>query len=88
MAEIRNETLTGEVSLDGNTYVDCEFKDARLTYEGGLPPAFNNCVFNNSQFAFDGAAGRTIGFLRAMAPARTNMRHIVVGLLPELGLTN
>jgi hypothetical protein len=85
MAEIRNETLTGELYLDGNVYIDCDFQNARMVFTGGgLPPAFENCRFDNSDFVFDGAAGRTLGFLKAMAPARTNMRYVVLGLLPEL----
>lgn len=86
MAEIRDQTLSGAQTLDGNTYVNCEFNNARLVYKGGLPPSFSNCAFSDSEFVFDEAAGRTLGFLKAMAPASTNMRHVVLGLLPELGL--
>jgi hypothetical protein len=86
MAEIRDQTLSGVQTLDGNTYINCQFKNARLIYLGGIPPGFGNCAFEDSEFMFDGAAGRTLGFLRAMAPATTNMRHIVLGLLPELGV--
>lgn len=86
MAEIRDQTLTGEQTLDGNTYINCQFNSARLVFQGGPPPGFVNCTFGETEFVFDGAAGRTLGFLKAMAPATTNMRHIVLGLLPELGV--
>jgi hypothetical protein len=84
MAEIRNQTLSGDQLIDGNTYIDCTFDGARLIYEGGLPPGFLNTSFQNSNFRFQGAAGNTLTFLKAMAPARTGMRHMVQGLLPEL----
>lgn len=88
MAEIRNQTLSGDQLVDGNTYIDCVFNDARLIYEGGVPPGFSNSTFTESNFVFQEAAGRTLAFLRAMAPARTNMRPVVLGLLPELELKN
>lgn len=88
MAEIRNQTLTGETVIDGNVYISCDFDGARLIFEGGLPPAFTDCRFSDTDFVLQEAAGRTIAFLRAMAPARTGMRHIVAGLLPELGVTD
>ena len=61
-----------------------DFKDAELTYDGGRPPAFNNCRFDNARFTFRESAGNTLLFLRAMAPAQTNMRDVVLGLMPEL----
>lgn len=86
MAEIRNQTLTGEYIIDGNSYVSCEFNGARLIYEGGMPPSFSDCRFNDTNFTLQEAAGRTVAFLRAMSPTTTGMRHIVAGFLPELGV--
>lgn len=84
MAETTNQTLKGVIKLDGATYRDCEFVDAQLTYEGGTPPNFINCRFTNSNFSFVGSAGNTVNFLRAMAPRASNMREVVLGLMPEL----
>lgn len=84
MAETKNQTLKGIVRLDGHTFRDCEFVDARLLYEGGLAPNFINCRFSNSHFAFEEAAGNTVNFLRAMAQPQSNMRGVVFGLMPEL----
>jgi hypothetical protein len=84
VAETKNQTLKGPVRLDGNTFRDCEFVDARLIYEGGAPPNFINCRFTNSNFAFQEAAGNTVNFLRAMAQPQSNMREVVFGLMPEL----
>lgn len=84
MPETRNQTVTGRVSLDGASFFNCDFTDCDLIYEGGLPPTLNNCRFNSARFTFQGPAGATLQFLKAMAPAHTNMRHVVQGLLPEL----
>lgn len=84
MADIRNQTLSGDQIIDGNNYIDCTFDGARLIYEGGMPPGFQNTRFDNSQFRFQGPAGYTLAFLKAMSPAQTGMRHMVQGLLPEL----
>jgi uncharacterized protein YjbI with pentapeptide repeats len=84
MVETKNKTLTGQVRLDGATFRDCEFIDARLVYDGGTPPNFINCRFTNTNFTFQEAAGNTVNFLRAMAPRSSNMRDVVFGLMPEL----
>ena len=86
MAEFRDQHLTGEHHVDGNIYINCQFQSARLVYKGGVPPGFDRCAFDDANIVFDEAAGRTLAFLRAMAPEQTNMRNIVIGLLPELGL--
>ena len=77
-------TISERVTLDGKTFNDINFEGATLVYAGGTPPSFNNCRFNNATFSFDGAAGNTLAFLKAMAPAHTNMRGVVQGLIPEL----
>lgn len=79
-------TLNGRLQIDGTRYEDVAFTNAELIYRGGEPPAFSNCTFEGSTFTFDDAAGATIAFLRAMSPAQTGMRPIVLGLLPELNL--
>ncbi len=84
MAEIKDKTLDGEIALDGQVFRNCQFRNARLVFSGGTPPGFANCTFDNTEFVFDGAAGNTLQFLKAMAPATTNMRQIVLGLMPEL----
>lgn len=87
MAEIRNQTLSGDQSIDGNVYIGCDFRNARLIFESGQPPVFTDCGFTDSEFVLQEAAGRTLAFLRAMSPARTGMRGVVAGLMPELGIT-
>lgn len=84
VAEFKDQTLTGAVTLDGSIFINVDFNDAELTYKGGVPPGFDNCRFNNSTFSLVGAAGNTVNFLRSMSPATTNMRFVVLGLIPEL----
>ena len=84
MAEFKDQILTGDVALDGNTFVNIQFKDAVLNYSGGVPPGFDNCAFDTTSFSFGDAAANTLHFLRAMAPEGTNMRSVVLGLIPEL----
>lgn len=84
MAEFKDQTLSGVIALDSNSFDNIDFEDVELTYDGGRPPAFNNCRFNNVSFTFRESAGNTLMFLRAMAPVETNMRNVVLGLMPEL----
>ncbi len=84
MAEYRDQTLSGELALDGNTFIDVQFKDAELVYRGGTPPAFDRCRFDQATFSFRDQGGNTLMFLNAMLPASTNMREVVLGLLPGL----
>lgn len=82
MAE--SKTISGRVKLDGKTFTDIQFVDAQLVYDGGLAPNFVNCRFQNTGFSFEKEAGNTCNFLRAMAAPQSNMRSVVLGLLPEL----
>ena len=84
VAEFKDQTLTGAVTLDENVFINIDFNDAVLNYDGGVPPDFDNCRFNNATFNLGSAAGNTINFLRAMSPSATNMRSVVLGLIPEL----
>jgi len=85
MSEVRNQTLQGRLKLDGKTFIDCEFKNAQLIYQGGQQPSFSNCRFTQSRFEFEGEAANTVNFLRGMLNPQSNMRHFVVGMMPEIG---
>lgn len=85
MTEITNQTLSGPVILDGNTYVDVTFADATLLFTGGMPPSFTNCSFQTVTFKLEGSAANTAGFLNMMALPSSNMRNIALGLLPNFG---
>lgn len=84
MAEYRDQTLSGEIALDGNTFINVDFDGAELIYRGGASPAFSACRFNTANFSFRDQGANTLAFLNAMAPANTNMREVVLGLLPGL----
>lgn len=62
------ETFEGErISLDGESFVDCTFRDCTLVYEGGeIPPAIHDNRFRGCRWQFEGAAGRTVSFMAAM----------------------
>lgn len=88
MAEIKDQTLNGDVAIDGNSFVNVTFDGARLIYEGGRAPTFQNCQFApGCSFTFQEQAGNTLAFIRSMAHPSTNMRFIVEGLIPELNVT-
>ena len=57
-----HETLT----LDGESFADCEFRDCRLVYGGGEPPSFRGCRFDNCEWKFEGAAARTLAHLKGV----------------------
>lgn len=84
MTSPQRTMVGGRVLMDGQTFVDINFEDADLVYEGGAVPSFNNCTFDRTRFMFAGPAENTIVFLRSMAGPTTNMRHIVTGLITEL----
>jgi hypothetical protein len=55
---------TETVHLDGQIFFDCEFKQCRMIYEGGEIPIFTGCHFDSCDWRTEGAAGRTMTFLR------------------------
>lgn len=85
MAEIRNQVLEGRQQIDGNTYYDCEFKNAQLVFKGVQMPGFSNCRFARSGFMFEDQAATTVNLLRGMLRPETGMRGFVTGMMPEIG---
>lgn len=87
MAEIKDQTLSGSVDIDGEDFVNVVFDGATLVYSGGRAPTFNNCQFApGCSVTFQAQAGNTLAFIRSMAHPSTNMRFIVEGMIPELRL--
>jgi hypothetical protein len=70
------------VPLDGETFSDCEFRECRLVYAGGAPPAFDACRFEDCEWKFEDAAARTLGHLKliwslgAKAPVQAFIKEI------------
>lgn len=54
------------VSLDGETFSNCEFRDSRLVFAGGPAPAFVNCRFDNCDWRFEEGAASTLAHLKTM----------------------
>jgi hypothetical protein len=57
------EFSDSDVQVDSSIFDKCKFKNCTLIFEGGDPPSFVNCNFDNTNFAFTKAAGNTLQFL-------------------------
>jgi hypothetical protein len=73
-----HETIT----LDGETFRDCEFRACRLVYSGGEAPKFDSCRFDECDWKLEGAAAQTLAHLRAMWNA--GGKAAVQGLIKEI----
>ena len=70
------------VSLDGEHFEDCEFRQCRLVYAGGTPPSFTGCRFDNCEWKFEGAAANTLAHLKVVWGA--GAKAFVQGLIKEI----
>lgn len=84
MTSSQREKVCGRVPLDGKAFVNAAFVDAELVYAGGVPPQFDNCTFEDTNFIFESTAAHTLAFLKSMAGPSTNMRSVVLRLISEL----
>jgi hypothetical protein len=68
MAEHNGETFTSRrVDLDENAFENCTFKDCQIYYSGGEMSRVSGCRFEgHCTFHLDGAAARTLAYIRAM----------------------
>jgi hypothetical protein len=65
--EITGKTMSDATEvIDGNQYSDCRFKNCTMVYRGGEIPHITGCEFDNCSWHFDGAAERTLIFMRQM----------------------
>ena len=73
------------VALDGESFSDCEFRECRLVYSGGEPPVFERCRFDEVEWKFEGAAARTLAYLKLVwgaggkAPVQAMIKEITGG---------
>jgi hypothetical protein len=80
-AKFNHETVT----LDGESFSDCEFRACRLVYSGGEPPHFQSCRFEDCEWKFEEAASRTLVYLKliwsagAKAPVQGMIKEITGG---------
>jgi len=72
------------VSLDGESFSGCEFRDCRMVYAGGPVPTFKNCRFDGCEWKMDEAAGRTLAHLKLIwsvgekAPVQALIKEVTV----------
>lgn len=73
------------VVLDGESFSDCEFRECRLVYSGGELPVFEHCRFDEVEWKFEGAAARTLAYLKLVwgaggkAPVQAMIKEITGG---------
>ncbi|MGI8743647.1 MAG: hypothetical protein ACR2NN_13955 [Bryobacteraceae bacterium] len=54
------------VQLDGNAFVKCLFRRCVMKFSGVAPVQLTHCTFDACEFAFDGPAALTVGFMSAL----------------------
>lgn len=52
------------VTLDGESFHACEFRDCRMVYSGGELPDFQKCRFDGCDWKFEGPAADTLAHLK------------------------
>jgi len=73
------------VTLDGEHFSSCEFRDCRLVYSGGEPPVFQDCRIEDCDWKVEDAAANTLAFLKAVwgaggkAPVQGMIKEITGG---------
>jgi len=77
-ATYNHETVT----LDGEAFVGCEFRQCRLVYAGGEAPSFRDCRFEGCEWKFEGPAARTLEHLKVLWGA--GAKPLVQGLIKEI----
>lgn len=62
-----NKTLTGEVMLDGNIFINCTLHNATIIYTGKKFAFEHLRITGNSRFSLKGSAAMTMDFLTLLA---------------------
>src|SRR4051812_44289785 len=83
MRAVNSQFKGGVIELDGNEFIGCTFQGVKLVYKASGPVTLTNCIFDNVQFAFEGGAGDTVGFLRGMYHGMGQSGRIIVEQLFE-----
>ncbi len=82
---INNKTFENQrVTLHGNSYRDCTFKNCELVYDGDRSPTFHNNEFVDTIFVFSDAALRTLYFMSNMYHAGEGGQEVVENLMAEI----
>ena len=56
-----------DVLIDGQRFFNCKFIQSRIVFRATAPVQFDQCVFTECQWVFDGPAENTLRFLSALA---------------------
>lgn len=67
------------INLDDNTFDECVIDDCTIVYSGGALPNLINSTFKNSNFVLDGAAQRTLIFMKMLN--NSGAENVVEGML-------
>jgi hypothetical protein len=62
-----NKTLTGEVMLDGNIFINCTLHNATIIYSGKKFAFEHLRITGNTKFSLQGPAAMTMDFLTLLA---------------------
>ena len=59
-----NETFADEIiTLDDNSFIDCNIVQCDIVYEGTGVGVLANCIIESARFSFTGAAARTLDLM-------------------------
>lgn len=61
-----NQTLTGDVTLDGNVFRSCTFRDCTLHFHGGHVDIAGRNTYQGVVYQFHDEAERTVRLLAAL----------------------
>ena len=85
MAIFKDLTKQNEaVLLDGNEFDSCKFQSCEMVYQGGELPKIQHCEFTQCSWRLDGAAKRTILFLRSIYHSGEGGMELVEGTLRHI----
>lgn len=86
LAVHENKTFSNvDVELDGNDYQNCTFLNCTLIFRATKGCALNNNKFSgNTHLRFEGAAGSTLNFLKALAQPTSGLSEVVKKSFPDL----
>ena len=85
MADFKDQNFEDQtISLDGNTYLRCNFTRCAIVYSGGEIPKLAHCDFHNETWHFKGAAERTLILLQDFSRAGSGFEALVRSCFPAL----
>lgn len=58
--------LARRVLLDGNQFIECQFERCLIVYAASAATDLKNNNFTNCEWSFEGAAARTMDFLKGL----------------------